>query len=432
MVGGLDGGGRRKSLKLKKNNYIQRIKNLLPKQRELLASQLTGQDAAPQNTGRQRIVAYVTSENNFEKNGLTGYLKERLPDYMVPANIVCIAEMPRLPNGKIDQNNLPKADEKQAGAETGFAAPGTEVEQKLAAIWEEVLHFEPVSIHDNFFEIGGDSILSIQIVARARKAGIQLKPTDIFEHQSIAELALFAKTETDKQPAEKEIFSGPVALLPIQHWFFDEHKNAPQYWNQGFVFQADKIINEEVLKKAVQHLTLVHESLRLSFFYKNNKWEAEVLPPEKSNPFFKINISNKTETEQKELIKEHIAAVQTAFNLSEGDLFKTIFFENNKEGRNLIYIIAHHLLVDYVSWQIIIDDLELFYENILAGEKIKLPENNISINKWGSYLNKLAGTDKIKKELVFWEEQSQTALPMDFDMPLPVLEKDVQNTGFQL
>src|SRR4051812_41007607 len=181
------------------SDFQQRIKRLSRQQMLLLARQ-TGIDNATTTSGptnsAQSIAAYLVADEPIDTNDLRQGLKDKLPEYMIPSKFVQLNELPRLPNGKIDMLSLKLPIEEPSSSNTLISAPKTEVEIQLVEIWEEVVGFRPIGVHDNFFEIGGDSILSIQIVAKARQKGIFLAPNQIFEKQTISELALFAKTET--------------------------------------------------------------------------------------------------------------------------------------------------------------------------------------------------------------------------------------------
>ena len=166
----------------------------------------------------RKLVAYVVPEQNAELSlgALRAHLKQSLPDFMVPASFVVLDEFPLTPNGKVDRKALPAPDaEQKLALEAEYVAAGTAAEQALANIWQELLNVERVGIHDNFFELGGDSILSIQIIARAAQAGLQLTPKQLFQHQTVAELAAAAGTGTAVL-AEQDTISGPVPLTPIQ------------------------------------------------------------------------------------------------------------------------------------------------------------------------------------------------------------------------
>ncbi len=163
-----------------------------------------------------------------------GSLERCLPRWMVPAAYVCIEELPLAPSGKLDRLTLPMPEQAQV-AQRPYAAPGSAAEAALAAIWQQLLGLDRVGVHDNFFEIGGDSIISIQVVALARRAGLALQPQDIFARQTIAELAASTTPAPPTAAAAKAPDEAP--LSPIQSWFFALELAAPNHWNQTALFE---------------------------------------------------------------------------------------------------------------------------------------------------------------------------------------------------
>src|SRR5262249_32264250 len=161
---------------------------------------------------------------------LRDFLKNRLPDYMMPSVFVTIDHLPLLANGKIDRKALPAPDQGEIESTNGFIAPRNSVEQLLANIWTKVLGVKQVGIHDSFFKLGGDSILSLQIVSRANQAGLRLTPKLLFQHQTIAELAAVAQLGPTVK-AEQSIVVGPMPLTPIQQWFFEQELEDAHHWN---------------------------------------------------------------------------------------------------------------------------------------------------------------------------------------------------------
>lgn len=186
------------------SNLEQRIQQLSEADRILLLNRLkgAGTDGSRTSSGPKKIVAYVQPQENFELDGLKQYVKHKLPDYMVPTTFHIVDDVPLLPNGKVDKNALKDLAVEQTDAETNFEEPNSEVEQQLVSIWEEVLNFSPISINDNFFEIGGDSILSVQVISKARKQGIMISANQLFENQTIATLSKFLSSE--KQDTEQK------------------------------------------------------------------------------------------------------------------------------------------------------------------------------------------------------------------------------------
>ncbi|GCA91664.1 McnA protein [Microcystis aeruginosa 11-30S32] len=165
--------------------------------------------AREDSPGIKRLVAYIVPPKNVtpSTNELRQFLKARLPDYMIPSAFVTLETLPLTPNGKLDHRALPEPN-LRGEIELNFVAPRNLEEEILAKIWSQVLRVEPVGIYDNFFELGGDSILTIQIITRARKAGLELTPKQLFTHQSIAELATVATRITESK-IEPEIVNPP-------------------------------------------------------------------------------------------------------------------------------------------------------------------------------------------------------------------------------
>ncbi|MFL9458822.1 phosphopantetheine-binding protein [Tolypothrix bouteillei VB521301_2] len=224
------------------------IEAVLSQHEHVQSSVVTAREDIPSN---KRLVAYIVASPQVTPtlNELRSFLKEKLPDYMVPNTIVLLESLPLTPNGKVDHRALP-IPESRTGIEDKFVAPRTPVEAKLAEIWAQILKVEAVGIHDNFFELGGDSILSIQIVAKAKQAGIELSLKQLFANQTIAELATVALT-TKALFIEQGLVTGASPLTPIQHWFFEQQLPQPHHFNQSFLLTVPDDINVEFFLERV-------------------------------------------------------------------------------------------------------------------------------------------------------------------------------------
>ena len=151
---------------------------------------------------------------------------------MLPQAFVTLEQLPLSLSGKVDRRMLPAPDHGRPDLADAFIEPAGETEQTLARIWEEVLRVEQIGVRDNFFALGGESILAMQVVARANQAGLRLQFKHLFEHQTIAELALVADTAPTVE-AEQGDVSGPVPLTPIQSWFFEQNWSEPHHYNSS-------------------------------------------------------------------------------------------------------------------------------------------------------------------------------------------------------
>src|SRR5471032_822055 len=213
----------------------------------------------------KRLVAYVVGDStraDFTED-LRAQLQASLPAHMVPAYVLSLERMPLTPNGKLDRKNLPKPDVSQL--QQAYVAPQNALEQQLATIWQDVLKLAQVGISDNFFELGGDSIISIQVVSRARQAGIRFTPKDLFQHQTIQALAVVAQTGEALQLIDQQPATGTAVLLPIHQQFFAQDIPDRHHWNQSVMLKSTQALNPQALEQALVALVIHHDSLRLNF-----------------------------------------------------------------------------------------------------------------------------------------------------------------------
>ncbi|MCW5314094.1 amino acid adenylation domain-containing protein [Nostoc sp. KVJ3] len=368
--------------------------------------------------GQKRLIAYVIPHQpQPNADELRHFLKLKLPNYMVPSAFVLLDALPMTPNHKVDYRALPAPDLSRC-AEDKFVAPQTATEERLAAIWSEILRLEQVGIHDNFFELGGDSILSIQIISRAKQAGIQIFPKQLFQYQTIAELAAVAGM-TCQVTAEQGLVTGKVALTPIQHWFFEQKSPEPDYFNQSILLEVPPDLQPELLQQVVQQLLLHHDALRLRFVQEGENWQQFNVAVDKSVPFSVIDLSQLSSAEQQIAIKAADSELQASLNLSTGAIARVELFQLGNNQPSCLLFIIHHLAVDGISWRILLEDLATAYQQISRGEPIQLPPKTTSFQYWSDRLLKYAQSDAITTELNYWlGESSFQVTPLPIDKPL--------------
>ncbi|WP_047686352.1 phosphopantetheine-binding protein, partial [Xenorhabdus sp. NBAII XenSa04] len=214
--------------------------------------------------GHKVLAAYLVSERSVSDDTLIEYLSDRLPEYMVPASFTRIESIPLTLNGKLDRRALP---EPNWGSRDGYIAPRNALETQLCTIWQEVLGLAQVGIEDNFFRIGGDSIVSIRLVSRLRKAGFTVQVKSIFEAPTVARLAqiLTQEQQTVIVVAEQGWLNGEFGLLPVQQDFFNRQLAQPHHWNQAFMIRLPGTIKHGDIKKALNQLAERHDMLRAHF-----------------------------------------------------------------------------------------------------------------------------------------------------------------------
>jgi amino acid adenylation domain-containing protein/non-ribosomal peptide synthase protein (TIGR01720 family) len=369
--------------------------------------------------GEKRLVAYVVAATGTtaEASQWRAYMKERVPEYMIPSVFVEIAEMPLTVSGKIDRQALPEAESEGRAEGAGYEEPRTAIEESLAGIWKQVLGVERVGIHDNFFELGGDSILSIQIVARANQAGLRLTAKQIFEHQTVAELAAVAGTGAAAESEQGQV-TGPVPLTPIQKWFFEESIALPQHWNQAVLLETRQPLDTELLEKVVKGLLEHHDALRLRFMVTPEGVEQVNSFVEANTPVELIDLSSKPDAEQRACIEEAANRVQASLSFAEGSLVRVAYFDLGEGKAGRLLIVIHHLLVDGVSWRILLEDLQRGYEQLSQGEEMRLPAKTTSYKRWAERLQEYAQSDELQQEAAFWlEDARREVCPQPLDYP---------------
>jgi len=371
--------------------------------------------ARREEVGSVRLVAYVVREpaagEALPAIEWEPYLKARLPEAMRPWVVRELEALPLTANGKVDREELERraAAEQRADGESGFEAARGEVEGLLAGIWEEVLGVTGVGVHDNFFDLGGDSILSIQIVAKANQAGLSLKPRDLFQHQTIAELAGVAQAGAAVE-AEQGIVTGPVPLTPIQHWFFEQTLAAPHYWNQAVMLEVRRRLDPKLLADAVSALCRQHDALRLRFTRHEDGWRQvnEGWSEDAARESFVCeDVSGLAREARAERIETLAAQAQGGLNLERGPLWRVVLFDCGPEQTQRLLIIVHHLAVDGVSWRILLEDLKKAYEDLERGVEASLGRKTTSFKRWAEELQCHAQSPTDEEELAYWHDRLQ-------------------------
>ncbi|MEV4053508.1 non-ribosomal peptide synthase/polyketide synthase [Amycolatopsis sp. NPDC049688] len=321
---------------------------------------------AVETAGSKRLVAYVVATGTPD---LREFLLRSLPDYLVPAVFVPLEALPLNENGKVDRRALPAPD---FVSSPGYREPDTAAERLLAGIWAEVLRVPRVGADDNFFELGGDSILSIQVVSRARRAGLDLMPGQVFDHPTVAALAL-AATPAAPVAAPGGPMTGEVPLTPVQHWYLDPRPVHPEQFVQSVSVELPEPPDRAVLGRALRDLQQHHDALRLRFTPEGQHYAADVAD-----------------------------VLDATIDLEKGPLLRA-----ELSGTTLT-LAAHHLVVDGVSWRILLEDLD----TLLAGGE--LPARTTSFGDWARTLAGHAAEGGFDDELAHWAAiGADPALPVD-------------------
>ena len=363
--------------------------------------------------GNRRLIAYVTPRGvSPDAAAVCRFLKDTLPDYMVPSAIVPVEAFPLTPNGKVDRQALPDPGEVRPAARES-APPSTPLERQLAAIWARVLRADRIGVDENFFEAGGDSILALQVVSAGRQAGIRITPRQVFEHPTVAELARVAGVPELED--EEDLAEGDVPLTPIQRWFFAEDVPRPEHFNQALMLVARRRVDAARIEQALRILTAHHDALRLRFARANGEWRQFYEPPGPADVAMeRIDFAVRSGSREERMERES-SRLQASFDLTSGPLVKAALFELGAGEPQRLLIVIHHLVIDTVSWRILLADLEEVYGRLEAGAAPLLPARTSSFKRWSEELAKFAASDEPLRELPYWTRATSGAgdVPVD-------------------
>jgi len=352
--------------------------------------------------GRRRLVAYV-AENpgaTLDLAALREELSARLPDYMMPAAWVTLAALPRTPNGKLDRAALPAPDLEGRTDASPYVEPRPGVEATLARIWAEVLHLPRVGRDDNFFFLGGDSILLLQILARARAEGLRCSAQQVLRAQTVARLAGFVQVDAAPRGAGAPAH-GPVALTPIQRWFFEQELAEPHHWNQSLLLETRRRLDLPALTSAVRALTSHHDALRLRFERTAAGWSARIGPPDEHDCEVRaLDLSGVATADVPGAIEAACLREQASLDVSRGPLVRVTGIDLGPDRPGRLFLVVHHLAVDGVSWRILLEDLVTLYDQ--GADAGRLPARTASVAAWASALQRVADEETLNAEQAYW------------------------------
>ncbi|MGH8783403.1 amino acid adenylation domain-containing protein [Paraburkholderia sp.] len=343
---------------------------------------------------KQRLAGYVAGE--VDANQIQRELEQRLPAYMVPSSLTVLERLPAMPNGKLDRAALPAPQ----AAVRERVGPRNATEATLLSIWSAVLGRDDLGVTENFFEAGGDSIQSLQIIARAREAGLKLTPRQVFEHPTVERLALRVEVLDSTEQDEAEITTA-LPLTPIQRWFFERYPQGESHWNQSVLLKVEGKLDIEALTQAVEALERRHDALRLRFVQTEAGWQQQVAPAGNT-----ANVHRETLASLDDLNAAG-QRVQSSLSLTQGPLWRVGYFEMQQEQTETRLLIAiHHLAVDGVSWRVLLEELQTAYAQAEQKKPIALPAPSTSWNAWVRKVHDYAHTPDVQAEAAKWQSVS--------------------------
>lgn len=386
-------------------------------------------------SGHQRLIAYVVAAAEEAEplplslltQELQSALHRVLPDYMVPSLIVPLDALPLTPNRKVDRRALPDPGTVVQQQTDEHVEPRNEIEQQLATIWKQVLRVGRVGVHDSFFALGGDSILSIRVVARVRQRGLALSARDLFRYPTVAQLAQFIEQNIPAQPQRHEA-GDAVPLTPLQHWFFEQQRPDYNYWNQAFLFRVKEPLEPVLLRSSLRTLLETHDALRLRFHQEAGMWKQFCPPLEKGSevPLSVFTAIDLTEAEQVSWVQECVTRLQASLDLDKGPILRVALFDAGPNLPQFLLFVVHHLAVDITSWRILLSDWQTIYQQLQANVAVDLAPVPTSFQHWATRLESYARSLRLMRERSYW-----FGLPWDQVKSIPVDRPHGENTEQQ-
>ncbi len=392
-------------------------------------------------TGQLQLAAYIVGRG-LSETAVRSWLGGRLPYYMIPVYVVFLDALPLTANGKLDRKALP---EPRHVAVSGYAAPETPEEDLLVSIWTSVIGGRAIGVTDNFFAVGGDSIKSIQIIAKLREAGYTLSVKDIFTTQHIRQLSMRLRTAAS---TGREGRSGRFELTPIQRWFFDQSFYYPHHYNQSVLLDFSDRLKEDAMLEIFGKLQEHHDMLRAvftrgaagggiasengrtagnlavgvvggevaaeseigdgGFVAAGGVITGEVLA---GASVVALEVFEGLSDEQALAVCNRI---QGSIQLERGPLMKLALFQ--RESRSRLLVVIHHLAVDGISWRILFEDIETLYGQWKTGSELRLPAKTDAYMSWAEQLEKYRQTDAYERGRDYWRavmRQPVVAIPAD-------------------
>ncbi|MCX7920715.1 MAG: amino acid adenylation domain-containing protein [Clostridia bacterium] len=346
------------------------------------------------------LCAYIVTKSDITPYDLKDYLSGNMPQYMVPTYFVELDEIPLTQNGKVNRASLPQPDLSE-NRNCEYVASRTEKEEVLIKHISEVLNIDRISVRDNFYHLGGDSIKAIQIASKLSNEGFKLKVKDIMAHPVLEELALCIE-QTKSSVIDQSPCKGSIKSTPIATWFFSQSLAEPGHYTQSVLLKLDKGVSEESLNIVLNKLISQHDSLRINYNFATGELYYNEKHLNKDYSLEAHDLSALPKHNQYEEIARIGEGIKSSFDIENDILIKACLFNLGANGKHLL-LTAHHLVVDGVSWRIILDDVYISLKQIENGLQLKLPLKTDSLQKWAEILE-MYSTGEMYKEKEYWDE----------------------------
>jgi non-ribosomal peptide synthase protein (TIGR01720 family) len=352
---------------------------------------------------RDTLIAYYVAPAEILKNTLQKQLAQCLLSETIPSQFVWMAKLPLTANGKIDRKALPQPRESRREVQVDYRAPRSPTENLFASLWQQILGVEEVGIDDNFFDLGGDSIVNIQIVSAARKQDIEVSPQQIFDYPTIRALAKVAGKVTQSKAEQGEV-SAAIALLPSQQKYFSAQPLTPARFNQHLVLSYQGSLTIDILRNAFSRLLAHHDGLRTAFSRIEQDWLPRILPADQAHVIStELDLRQRSAAQQRGDVSEHMQLMSDSLDIQSAQLLAFAHILTAADQPNQLAIMIHHLVVDGVSWWVLLQDLELLLAAGSDPQNTALPAKTSSLVQWCESLTSYRSSSRYLRDMTHWQ-----------------------------
>lgn len=361
------------------------------------------------------LCAYIVTNEQIPSNKLREFLSNCLPEYMIPTYFIKLDHIPLSSNGKVDRTKLPKP-EIILNNKDNFIDSRNEKETKMIKAISEVIGIEKISVKDNFYHMGGDSIKAIQIASNLNRNGFKIKVKDILSNPVIEEMAACIKVDKDENFTDQGPYSGSIKATPIVSWFFAQDLKNFNYYNQSILIELKHDFKFKDIENMINQLIKHHDSLRMNYDYQKRELYYNERYLNNYNKVYLYDLSKYSVEEQKEQISIIGEKLKSSINIENDILIKSCIFKLGNHYDKLL-ITAHHLIVDGVSWRIILDDIYIMLKQIFKGQELKLSKKTDSMQKWSQMLEEQT-SNILLREKDYWDLtlSKEFIFPVDFNI----------------
>ncbi|MBT2261831.1 MULTISPECIES: non-ribosomal peptide synthetase [Bacillus] len=358
-------------------------------------------------SGEKQLAAYIElKDEELTSFLLRKKLSDQLPAYMVPAYFVVLKELPLTQNGKINRAALPDPLLSQVETAVEWSKETADIEGIIVDIAKAILGHEKVEPADHFYQLGGDSIKAIQFIAKLKDKGLYLKTKDLFTYPIFREMAQVVQQEPVLHISQEQAV-GDVKSIPIIEWFWSQRLKDKHFWHQSIIVHSKKKMDERIVQSALKELVIHHDGLRLKVHEATNTlyYDENI----QNIPLTIHDFTALSEENVGEALQEVGCQIKQRTHLYQGPLIQAALCQTASQS-HLIFT-AHHLLVDGMSWQILVEDLiQLFHAEKSSAEV--LPPKTHSYQIFTEWVNEYAVSEDVKEAFNYWENVVQGIQPL--------------------